>query len=36
MSSIMRMDAEPIVEVVAQVSPDVTVAADTIAKYGGR
>jgi hypothetical protein len=36
MPSIMRMDAEPIGEVVTQISPDVTVAADTVAKHGGR
>ena len=32
MTSVMRMDAEPIGEVFAQVSPDVTVAADAVAK----
>lgn len=32
MTSVMRMDAEPIGEVFTQVSPDVTVAADAIAK----
>ena len=32
MTSVMRMDAEPIGEVFTQVSPDVTVAADAVAK----